>query len=164
MTFVHGQTGSSSILSAPANTQQRLSELEQLLGITRQNTEQATELPVSRLRTRLGLTSSKTEPITEQLDELTRQLNELGVQVNQKLSKLGEQLELTQAAKAISAELQATLDRVADRVVKLEQKTKLHNHWLNPDLEDEVVLEIEDGPIKRLEKRLSDLERKQKRG
>lgn len=77
MTFVHGQTGSSSILSAPANTQQRLSELEQLLGITRQNTEQATELPVSRLRTRLGLTSSKTEPITEQLSNIENRLSNI---------------------------------------------------------------------------------------
>lgn len=38
MTFVHGKTGSSKILSAPAATGQRLSKLEQLLGITRSNT------------------------------------------------------------------------------------------------------------------------------
>ncbi|MFC1979660.1 hypothetical protein ACFLVS_02135 [Chloroflexota bacterium] len=55
MAFVHGQTGSSKILSAPA----------------------ATEQPVSRLRARLGLTDSKTEPITEQLSNIENRLNKL---------------------------------------------------------------------------------------
>jgi len=55
VTFVHGQAGSSKILSAPA----------------------ATEQPVSRLRARLGLTDSKTEPITEQLSNIENRLNKL---------------------------------------------------------------------------------------
>ena len=37
----------------------------------------ATEQPVSRLRARLGLTDSKTEPITEQLNNIENRLNKL---------------------------------------------------------------------------------------
>lgn len=78
-TFVHGQTGSSKILSAPAATEQRLSEVEQLLGITSQHTVAtvqsatgvATQQPVSRLRARLERTDTKAKPITQQVTELT---------------------------------------------------------------------------------------------
>lgn len=102
MTFVHGKTGSSKILSAPAATEHRLSELEQLLGVTRQNTEQATEQLPSRLRERLGLTDSNTQPITEQLlEQHTRQLTELSKQVTQ-LSDMASNSEFTRLAEQVT--------------------------------------------------------------
>ncbi len=116
MTFIHGKTGSSKILSAPAATEQRLSELEQLLGITRQHTEQATEQPVSRLRTRLGLT----ENTTEQVEQLTEQLNQLTEQQARKLGKLSEQLESIERNADWMNELNQQLKAVIRRLEKLE--------------------------------------------
>lgn len=122
MTFVHGKTGSSKILSAPAATEQRLSELEQLLGISRQHTEQATEQPVSRLRDRLGLTENTTEPITQKVTELTEQLE----QHTRQLTELSKQV--TQLSDVVSSsEFIRLADQVTDLADKVDERKASHN-------------------------------------
>lgn len=120
MTFVHGKTGSSKILSAPAATGQRLSKLEQLLGITRSNTQQAIEQPVSRLRARLGLSENTTESITEQLAELTKQLTEFTEQTTKKLDELDERVELAQISKGLYNEDRRELDEALEVTNKVK--------------------------------------------
>ena len=134
-TFVHGQAGSSKILSAPA----------------------ATEQPVSRLRARLGLTDSKTEPITEQLSNIENRLNKLenitGVkdpssldwllgidkpiteqleQHTHQLTELSEQLKnLSQQVKIASSNTE--FRNISRQVTQLSEQVQRHDSWLTPD-------------------------------
>ena len=134
--FVHGHTGSSKMLSAPA----------------------ATEQPVSRLRARLGLTDSKTEPITEQLSNIENRLTKLesitGVKELSELEKLlgitekpiTEQLErhthqlaeLSEQLENLSRQLKLAssnteLRNVNRKVTQLSEQVKRHDSWLTPD-------------------------------
>lgn len=136
MTFVHGKTGSSKILSAPA----------------------ATEQPVSRLRARLGLTDSKTEPITEQLSNIENRLTKLesitGVKELSELEKLlgitekpiTEQLErhthqlaeLSEQLKNLSQQVKLASTNTESRnisrqITQLSEQVERHDSWLTPD-------------------------------
>jgi hypothetical protein len=108
MNFVHGQAGSSKILSAPA----------------------ATEQPVSRLRARLGLTDSKTEPITEQLSNIENRL---------------DKLERITGVKELSV-----LDRLLATDKPITEQLEQHTHQLTDlsnkiiELSDQLKLKYED--------------------
>ena len=49
-------------------------------------------------------------------------------------------------------------NRIATIVKTLGKQLEKHDHWLNPESDDEVILEICGGPIGSLEKRLSSLQ------
>jgi len=97
MTFVHGKTGSSAILSAPVATEQRLSELETRLEKLESITGVKEESTLDRL---LGTDKPLTEQLLDhtrqftqlrkQITELTNQLNSSNIS-NTELTKLNEQ-------------------------------------------------------------------------
>ncbi len=142
MTFVHGQAGSSKILSAPAATEQPVSRLRARLGLTPSNAQPTTAQQVIRLEDRLqklervtglresDLLDSPTDgqlPITEQLGQLTQQLGQLTQQLGQltqQVNKISEDVEMTQVAKALSDKCLAQLDKVT---FQLESLKDAHN-------------------------------------
>ena len=133
-TFVHGQAGSSKILSAPAATEQQVSRLRARLGLTPSNAQPTTAQQVSKLEDRLEklegiigprepselekLVSITDEPLTEQVSELTKQVSPLTEQLN----SLTGQLEISRVTKAMMDACEA------EHKNQLEQ---LHNEWEN---------------------------------
>ena len=113
MTFVHGQAGSSKILSAPAATEQlsnienRLNKLESITGVK--------ELSV------LDRLLGTDKPITEQLERHTRQLAELSEQLKN----------LSQQVKLASSNTESR--NISRQVTQLSEQVKRHDSWLTPD-------------------------------
>ena len=93
-------------------------------------TRPATEQPVSRLRARLGLTDSKTEPITEQLSNIENRINKL---------------EIITGVKELSA-----LDRLQGTDKPITEQLEQHTHRLTDlsnkitELSDQLKLKYED--------------------
>ena len=113
--FVHGHTGSSKILSAPAATGQRLSKLEASL----QKLESITGVKEPNALERLLGTN---EPaIIDQLQQHTHQLAELSEQ----LKNLSQQLKL--------ASSNTEFRNVSRKVAQLSEQVKRHDGWLTPD-------------------------------
>jgi chromosome segregation ATPase len=127
MTFVHGQAGSSKILSAPA----------------------ATEQPVSRLRARLGLTDSKTEPITEQLSNIENRLNKLesitGVKELSVLEKLPSNTEkpLTEQVSDPTKQVSQLTEQVNQLSEQLSKLTNLlKSEYVSRDTIETIATEL----------------------
>jgi len=113
MTFVHGKTGSSKILSAPAATGQLLSELDDRLELTETQTEWLIE---------------ELNGTDKQLSDITKQFNEFTQQTKEKLDKLKQQLELLQTSRTLSPEQIAVLDDTANLGDKMDEWKASHNN------------------------------------
>ncbi len=93
-------------------------------------TRPATEQPVSRLRAKLGLTDSKTEPITEQLSNIVNRINKL---------------ESITGVKNLSA-----LDRLLGTDKPITEQLERHTHQLTDlsnkitELSDQLKIKYED--------------------
>ena len=164
-TFVHQSTSFSGKSATPPATEQLLS--------SNLGTRVATEQQVSKLEDRLqklervtGLREtepadllndllSNTEPLTYQLASITRQLSKQAEQLS-KLSDTVSKLSELQQRLALMATRSET-NHIATKVELLSKSVEKHDHWLNPESDDEVILEIIGGPIGYLKKCIEDL-------
>jgi len=140
MTFVHGQAGSSKILSAPVATERPVSRLRARLGLTPSNAQPTTAQQVDKLEDRLqnlervtGLREtepgdllndllSDTEPLTNKLTNITERVTKLSDTVSKlsdTVSKLSEDVELARVSKAMVDADKAYHD---NRLEELNQK------------------------------------------
>ena len=121
-TWVHGINRNT---HRPA-AEQRLSKLEQLLGIAGEHSEQP--LGTTDTLDLWDLIPSKPKPVAEQVTELTDKLNELTDQVDKQLKELADQLELVRAAQALSGEQEAELDAISRKLNLSQSEWKeVHN-------------------------------------
>lgn len=130
-TFVHGLYANHDKPAAKLTFRQRIDENRSPVKSEKNST--------SEFRDRLEKLENKVISNTELLTEVRRTVSEL------------------QNRLALMATRSET-NRIATKVELLSKGVEKHDHWLNPESDDEVILEICGGPIGSLEKRLSSLQ------
>ncbi len=130
-TFVHGLYANHDKPAAELTFRQRIDENRSPVKSEKNST--------SEFRDRLEKLENKVISNTELLTEVRRTVSEL------------------QNRLALMATRSET-NRIATIVKTLGKQLEKHDHWLNPESDDEVILEICGGPIGSLEKRLSSLQ------
>ncbi len=129
-TFVHGLYANHDKPAAELTFRQRIDENRSPVKSEKNST--------SEFRDRLEKLENKVISNTELLTE-----------VRQTVSELQQRL----ALKATRSEI----NRIATIVETLGKQLEKHDHWLNPESTDEVILEIIGGPIGYLKKCIEDL-------
>ncbi len=129
-TFVHGLHANHDSPATELRFRQRIDENRSLVKSESNSTNE--------FRDRLEKLENKVVSNTELLTELRRTVSEL----QQRL-----------VLKATRSET----NRIATKVELLSKGVEKHDHWLNPESTDEMMLEICGGPIGSLEKRIDNL-------